>query len=398
MNTDEHRWGAVGMRRTGWREVLAGSARCPSVFICVHLWFRSQRLATQSGHALLTTMLAAACLLPLGAFAAMQARLDCLVQHHTRTALETFTVAESGLAHALADVAADPRFERLLAGPDRQVGTGDDGEYPFAVAPPASFPHAPFRYDVRVAQPGADLLHITARGLGPFGATRAVMATVVRSAEPFVPAALALGARDITLTLGGDFGIAGLMPSASDAGLPAVGIEDSASAAALAAQLPADAAARLVGRGGTPSIAGTAMPSVEALADLAAGRADAQLLTGDVQGALGDGLFVSPGSLRLTDVSGSGVLVAKGALDLSGSTSFSGLVLALGDVRADLGSDVAIDGAMMVGRMGTLLSLRGAGHIAYDARVLQRVDAAFPGFLPRRLRVTGWRESFDAAG
>ena len=73
---------------------------------------QGRSLHAQSGHALLTTMIAAACLLPLGAFAAMQARLDFLVQHYTRTALETFVVAESGLEHALADLALDPRFDR----------------------------------------------------------------------------------------------------------------------------------------------------------------------------------------------------------------------------------------------------------------------------------------------
>ena len=45
---------------------------------------RGRSLHAQSGHALLTTMIAAACLLPLGAFAAMQARLNFLVQEMNR--------------------------------------------------------------------------------------------------------------------------------------------------------------------------------------------------------------------------------------------------------------------------------------------------------------------------
>ena len=57
----------------------------------------------------------------------------------------------------------------------------------------------------------------------------------------------------------------------------------------------------------------------------------------------------------------------------------------------------AIDGAVMVGRSGALLSLRGAGHIAYDALVIARIDTLFPGLLPRRARVTGWRQRPDAA-
>lgn len=368
---------------------------CSPVFISSSSTIRSLR--TQAGHALLTTMIAAACLLPLGAFAAMQARLDYLVQHHTRTALETFTVAESGLEHALADLAADPRFDRLLAGPDRQAGTGDDGEYPFAQPPPAFFPYAPYRYEVRVAAQGPDALEIAARGLGPFNATRMVVASVIRTAVPYVPAALSLAAREVAMALGGDFHVSGAEPRPDDPGLPAVAVDGAAAAAALAARLPREAAAQLVGRGGSPSIADTSLPSAEALASTAARRVEAQALGGEARGALGDGLFVSPASLRLVDATGSGVLVVNGALELSGASTFSGIVVALGDVRLDIGSAVAIDGAVMVGSSGAVLSLRGGGHIAYDPRVVARVDAGFPGLLPRRARVTGWREQPDAA-
>jgi hypothetical protein len=355
-----------------------------------------RRRPGEHGHALITTMIAAACLVPLGAFAAMQARLDALVQHYTRAAVETFAVAESGLEHALADFTADPRFERLLAGPDRQAGTGDDGEYPFRQAPPEFFPHAPFRYQVRVAARPPDAIEIHARGSGPMNATRVVVATVRRSAVPFVPGALALAARDGELSLGTGFAISGVEAGPDDPGLPAVAVDGADAAAALAARLPSDAAARLVGRGGSPSIAGTSLPSAAALAAAAANRAGAQVLNGEAHGALGDGLFVSPTALRLSDVSGSGVLVALGALDLGGTTTFSGLIIALGDVRADLGSNATIAGAVMVGAAGAVVSLRGNGGIGYDARVIAGIDAAFPGLLPRQARVTGWREEPEA--
>jgi len=355
------------------------------------------RVRGQSGHALLTTMIAAACLIPLGAFAAMQARLDFLVGHSTRTALETFVVADSGLEHALADLTADARFDRLLAGPDRQPGNGDDGEYPFALPPPAWFPSAPFRYDVRVIVQGLDALEIVARGLGPFNATRVVAATVVRDAAPYVPAALAIAARDAALALGPAFRIAGVDPSPADAGLPAVAVDGADAAAALISRLPSGGAGQLVGRGGAPSVAGVSPPSAEALADVAQRRVEAHALAGDVSGALDDGLFVSPGPLRLIDASISGVLVVAGTLELAGATSVSGLVVALGDVRLDPAGTATIDGAVQVGRAGAVVSLRGGGHIAYDPIVIARVDAAFPGLLPRRARITGWRQYPDAA-
>jgi hypothetical protein len=346
---------------------------------------------------LLITMIAAACLLPLGAFAAMQARLDFLIQHHTRTALETFAVAESGLEHALADLAADARFERLLAGPDRQAGTGDDGEYPFAEAPPEFFPHQPFRYEVRVAAGGADDVEIRARGFGPFGATRMVIATVRRDATPYLPAAVSLGRADVALALGSDFRIAGVAARSPDPGLPALGFDSADAAASFAARLPPAAAAQLTGRGGPPSVAGVALPSAEALAQAASRRVESRALSGEVSGALGEGLFVSPASLRLVDASGSGVLIVNGGLELSGVSTFSGLIVALGDVRLDGAASAAIDGALLLGRSGAVLSLRGGGHIAYDPRVIARIDSLFPGLLPRRARITGWRERPDAA-
>lgn len=356
----------------------------------------AQRFETQTGHALLTTMIAAACLLPLGAFAAMQARLDFLVQHYTRTALETFVVADSGLEHALADLALDPRFDRLLVGPDRQAGTADDGTYPFAHPPPAWFPAQPFRYEVRVTAQGPDALELVASGFGPLNATRVVAATVVRDASPYVPGALALAARDAALALGADFRITGVEPVGNDAGLPAVAVDGVTAAAALAARLPPASTAQLLGRGGAPSIADAALPSAEALAATAANRVEARAIGSEVRGAFGDGLFISPASLQLVDASGSGVLVVDGALELSGATSFSGLIVALGGLMFDADSQAAIDGAVLVGSSGAVVSLRGDGHITYDPRVIRQVDTAFPGLLPRRARVTGWHEYGDA--
>jgi len=356
--------------------------------------WRARATRGDAGHALLTTLIATACLLPLGAFAAMQARLDHLVQQYTRTAQQTFAVAESGLEHALADLAADARFDRLLSGPDHRLGTADDGQFPFRQAPPSFFPAEPFRYEVRVAAVSADRADITARGFGPRGAVRTVVATVIREPLPAIPAALALAAPDVAVLLGTGLDVIGMDRSGTAAALPALTLNDAAAAAALAAHLPAESAPHVVGAGGSPSIAGAAVADLAAIAAAAAQRSEAVRLGGDALGALGDGLFVAPGSLRLADATGSGVLVVGGNLEIVGSTSFSGLIIAAGDLRLDAGSTATVDGAVLSG--GLTVCLRGAGHIAYDARAVARSDAAHPGLLPRRARVTGWREEPDA--
>jgi hypothetical protein len=357
------------------------------------IWPGGRRPRAQ-GHALLTVMMAIACLLPLGAFAAMQARLDFLVQHATRTALETFAVAESGLEHALADVAADSRFDRLLAGPDRRLGTADDGEFPFAHPPPATFPAAPFAYQVQVAAAGPDLLDIVSRGSGPRGAVRVVSASVARDALPAIPAALAVSALGATIGIGAGMRISGLSGTA-DPDLPAVAMASSALARATAAALPSAAQRALTGRGGPPSVDGGALPAVTPLND--AVRALGGIAFGEqASGALGNGLFRAPGALRLVDASGSGMLVVGGTLELAGTVQFSGVIVALGDLRIAPGSTVDLGGAIFTG--GAVVSLLGDGMIAYDPRAIARVDAAYPGVLPRRARITGWRERPEAVG
>ena len=355
MNTDEHRWSHTRISHRDWpSDGASGVITNRFVFICVHLWFgsSSRRVRTQCGHALLTTMLAAACLLPLGAFAAMQARLDWLVQHHTRTALETFTVADSGLEHALADLTADLRFDRLLGGPDGRVGTGDDGEFPFLQAPPAvlSARTVPLRRARCHAGRGRAGDHLAwpwtvrcdARGRGDGGALGGAIRARGAGAGG---ARRRTGARRRVPRQRGRAERGRSRPASGGARQCRCGRGTRRAAAGRicrAAHRPRRQPER---RRGGAAVA-------EAFADAAARRAEAQVLAGEARGALGEGLFVSPASLRLADVSGSGVLVANGTLEWSGVSSFSGIVVALGDVRIDLGSDVAIDGAMMVGRGG----------------------------------------------
>jgi hypothetical protein len=345
----------------------------------------------QAGYALLAVLIMMAALTPLAAFALMQARLDALVQDSTRRALEAFHIAESGLEHALADLAADPRFERLGLGPDGRPGTGDDADYPFKQAPPPFFPRPPYRYEVRVVANGADRADLVAFGYGAGTAVHALGATVVRDARPYVAAALAATPRVVELALGRDFRVTG-DPAPSGPAALAVGDEDTA--ADLRARLGPDAGGRLIGGGGAPSIAAATLPDLAALLGSALGRADARLVGGQLQGALGHGLFVSPGSLRLADVSGDGVLVAGGALEIGGATTFSGLIIALGDIRIDASSTTTVAGAVMAG--GALL-LRGAGEIRYDRNVIERLGSEFGALLPHGIRVVGWREWPEAA-
>lgn len=347
---------------------------------------------------MITALIATALLLPLGAFAVMQARLDFLVAHHTRAASETFAVAEAGLEYALADLARTPRFDRLLAGPDRRTGNGDDGEYPFAQAPPAWFPAAPFRYEVRVAARGADRVEIESRGYGPLGAVRGVAAAVERSPLPYLPAALGVGTDDVDLQLGGGWRIDGATGSGGAPDVPALAVPSSTAAERLAARLGAGERARLTGPGGSPSLGVAPIPDVAALLDAAGRRPDTRPLAAEVAGALGDGLFVARGGVHLRDASGSGIMLVDGPLAIDGTFAFEGVIVGSGAIAVGEGAAVSLTGALVQGARGGPLLLRGDGHIVYDQRTIERLADAYAGLLPSRARVSGWRELPDAAG
>jgi hypothetical protein len=332
----------------------------------------------QAGYALATMLMVLVGLMPLGMFAAMQARLDLLIGHETRRALETFYTAEAGLEHALADLAEDPRFERLLAGPD----------FPFRHAPPEFFPRSPFRYRVIVEQHGAERVDVVSRGIGPLRASRTIAARVERSLLPALPGALFSAARGVRFLLGDDVSLVGARGTHREPETPALAMADAATAEAVSRQLE-----RRRGRGlDPPGVRVRNFSGLEALARRAASSPNARTLDGDLGGALGSGVFVHHGALEIADAAGGGILVVNGPLRVRGSFQFSGLVLILGDVRSEPQSNVEIDGGLLQGPGATLLHLLGSGTIRSGLDGLAALDAASPGLWPRRFRITGWQE------
>jgi hypothetical protein len=311
----------------------------------------------------------------------MQARLDALVAQRTRIAAATLAVAESGLEHALADLADDPRFTRLGMGPDGRAGGGDDGDFPFADSPDRT---GAYRYEVRVTSSTADRAEIVARGFGPFGAVRGVAASVLRGATPQLAAALAAEAAQLSVRLDDGWllaGAAGLEPGGD---VPALALADGVA-------LPDGAGARLSGPG-APSLRRRPPPVVRALIEAVRQRGDAVRLAPLTDGALGSGLFFASGPLRLSQASGSGILVVDGALEVDGATSFSGVLVVDGDVRVAAGAALNVEGGVLQGPRASLLQLLGSGTVRYDPRIITALGAAWPELLPRPARVTGWRE------
>jgi hypothetical protein len=336
-------------------------------------------------------MLLVVVLTPLVAVVAMQARLDLLVERHGRAALEAFYVAESGLEHALADLAHDPSFDRLIEGADGKRGTADDRLYPFSHPPPAYFPQAPAGYRVETAPAGSGLIEIISYGRSALRSSRAVAVTAVESDEPYLPAALYSGGDGVLLELGDEFHIVGAEDGGDD-DTPAVALDEQADVDVFLHYLRQPAHQRLRGPGGSPSVKARGGGSLNSMSAALANLAATRTLDGDLRGPLGWGITLSPRSARVTDASGGGVLIVDGDLSIGGRFEFSGLVIVRGNVDLDSDGSLDLEGALLQQSPGHDLRLRGAGEIRWDPAALALVDVLAPGLLPRRALVGGWRE------
>ena len=361
-----------------------------SVSLCLRGEHSFRVRLSERGHALITVLLIAAFLTPIGAFAVMQARLDLLTQHAVRAALEAFVAAESGLDHALADLDLDPSFDRLRGGPDGIAGTGDDGKFPF-LHPPSSLV-SPLPYDIAVTPLGPDAVEIVASGRSDAGSQRAVAARVARSPNPTLPGALVSASTDLTVSLGVNFLVDGA-DRGRERPRPALVFGNEVALERALASLPADAGTRLAGRGGAPSMSAAELGPTTSR--IAAAAADSRAARVGPTGPVGDGLQVSTGSLSLAgDELGSGALLVQGDLEVTGHLTFSGLMFVSGDVRIASDANLQLAGSLVQGAAGRRLELLGSGGVVYDSGALADLEAKFPGVLPRGVTVIGWREIF----
>jgi hypothetical protein len=344
----------------------------------------------QSGNALLVVLMFTAALLSLGAYAALQARMDLLIQKQITGAVQGFYVAESGLEHALAEVRINPWFDRLLSGPDGVSGTADDSRFPFRNAPADYFPRPPTRYEVTVEARGSDAAEITSRARTAAEAQQVVAATLTRSDDPFLPGALYSEADALSVTLGPNFSLDG--GGSDDPGARAgFALGDQSTVDGVLPDLDS-ASPRVTGLGDEPSLIAAPFPSISELASTLLENPRARRVDGTLSGAFGYGLVVSNAPLVVTDADGAGVLVVQGDLRVEGEFSFSGLVIVLGNVVVPLGSRMEVHGGLLQAGDYRRIDLLGAGAIHYDQEIVLRVDSDFGARLPRKAVVTGWRE------
>ena len=366
-------------------------------------------LGNQRGTALVAALSISMILLPLGALVALQCRTDLSIQHNLRSDIETFYIAEAGLAHAVAEIPPGSSFEQLLAGPDHITGTGDDGTFPFVEGPPAAFPSPPFRYDVRVEPNGGTMLRIVSRASGANGSAKVVETLVTRSPLPFTPAALYAETTSTNVSLGGNFRLSGIdhqvgfppVPQTNPtAPVPALSTPRADAELPLRTDLSGAAPGQVSGAGAAPSVATVARLDV---GSYASSLANAPAATVHSAAPVDDAtwgtrqspqLSIVAGDLHVSGrLTGSGVLVVKGSFQVDGTVEFSGLVVVLGAIVFDSTSTVTLLGTLwQAASQDERLELRGSGAVAYSSDALSDPDRTFPGLLPHGIVVAGWQE------
>jgi hypothetical protein len=364
----------------------------------------------ERGVALITVLLLLLIITPLAAMAFLQAHTDWLLERNLLAEQEAFYVAEAGLEHAVGSIRPGTPVASLWTGPDGIEGTADDGVFAFEGGTPAPFPDPPLRYDVRVERRDRGV-GLVSTGLGRHGTQKTVRGIVDQSPLPFTPGAVSAQADVLRFDLGGaGFRLLGLdhklsdapgSPSGSAPAVPGLSVATDSAAVALRRELGVEAAARVQGAGGTPSIAGGTTLDVDALVRAASQRGDVvalPMLQASEQVVLGD--YVMPqvtvvsGDADISGtVDGTGILIVQGALRVSGNFRFNGLVVAGGDVAFGSTSTAAVRGALWhAAARDARVDFLGRGEVAYSSEALQLVDASFPTLLPHDVILLGWEE------
>lgn len=366
-------------------------------------------LRNQHGTALVAALGIAMILLPVGALVTLQCRTDISIQHNLRSDIESFYVAEAGLAHAVAEIPPGQSFDQILAGPDRIRGTADDGVFPFTEGAPAAFPYPPYRYDVQAVLKGPNMLNIISHASGMNGSAKVVETLVMRSPLPFTPSALYAETANTNLSLGGSFRLSGidhqalfppLVQPPPSAEIPALSTPRAEAEPALRTELSSAAPGQITGMGAAPSVGTVQRLDLDTYATSVANTPAAIV---HAAGSVNDATWGTTGAPQLSIVAGdlqvsgrltgSGVLIVKGALQVAGALEFAGVVLVQGAVLFEPSSSITVVGTLwQAASQDERLELRGGGVIAYSSSALSDLDGAFPGLLPHAVVVAGWRE------
>ena len=317
-----------------------------------------------------------------------------------------FQVADSGIQHTLAVIPAGTTFP-----------------YSSTTEVVPSTPHpaiAGFSYSVTAVNTAGETQAIlTSTARGPNDTTKVVVAYVGRGGfglgATSLPGSTAQGTE--TNFSGTSFSIDGNDNCNAAPPVPGIVVTDSPLATEITNSttsdggLAANQTSLVTGAGSAPSVA-TIKPlgqSVSQIADRYLSLSHVELPPANYGGNDNWGTTDTPritwikpteenaGATISGNITGYGVLIVDGPLEVTGSFVFHGLVIARGDVQVQVNGNAGIYGSLLIGEStdedadaGYELDVRGNAHIRFDSCALSPADSWVP--LPKKARLLAWQE------
>ena len=353
-------------------------------------------LEDSHGIALVCVIFIVSILLTLTGASLLFSGLDLKSTGNFKTGTMALQVADSGVQHALAVIPAGPTFSYSSS---------------TQVIPSTAYPTmSGFSYSVTAVNTAANTEAIlTSTALGPNGTKKVVVAYVGRMGlgAIYLPGAATNYETEFE---GNAFAISGNDTNVDGSAGPAravsgIATTDQALVTSVINSLTSNQANNITGRGGTPSVrVVTSLPqTVSQIADSYLSNPHTDLPGGHYNGNGTWGTDASPEITRITGdaeingtISGAGVLIVDGELEILGNFTFHGLVIVRGH-ELEMSGNAKIYGMVMMAEPTSEeqeVEVKGNAGIYYSSQALSWVDASWPEVLPIPPRLLAWQEKF----
>ena len=333
--------------------------------------------------------------------------LDLKMTSNFETGTIALQVADAGVQHALAVIPAGTTFP--------YTNPPYTNASPAQVVPSTAYPTGSgFSYSVTgVDTAGNTQAILTSKAQGPNGTQMVILAYIGRGSfglgATSIPGSTA--PNTVTNFSGSSFSINGNDNCNSAPAVPGIVVTAPALATEITTGTPSGGLASnqmslVTGAGGPPSV-GTIPPLSQTVSDIAnqyLALTHTTLPGGNYAGNGSWGTSTTPqitqitGNAQITGtISGYGVLIVDGSLDIAGNFTFNGLVIATGgNVSVQVTGNAGIYGSLLISPPtvsgSTVLDVRGNAHIRYDSCALSPADNWVT--LPKNAKLVAWQQKF----
>jgi Tfp pilus assembly protein PilX len=375
---------------------------------------RHNRPRSERGLALIATVLVLIVFLSLGAFALKFSGVDFKTANNQATGVQALYVAEAGLTHALLTI-------NRIGVVDFDQGIVQNWSTTFYPNPGSIPGAAQFTYQVQVAADSATTGTITCAATGQNGAKRRLVARVRQATGFDGRGALYLASHSVHPSFAGaafeisgyDHDLAGAV-IAGGVTKPGIATQSDSVTSAVVEALSPQQIPGVEGLGSsasplTPSVITSGGPNIGHLNQIINDILSRPgVVTRDESSLTGDGVFGTvdhPQITHLTNsdatlagtISGAGILIADGSINITGNTSFTGWIIVRGSTTINT-LDVW-GSAVILGSLWTsYLNVAVGGHaiIDYSTQALSIAGQVENGGnpTPKSMVVTSWREVY----